>query len=91
MPLTIEREGDRFDLTVTSADRGRFLKTARLHWSPARAPREPDPRVALSFPEREAQAVREPIRLLAAAGAIILIVPSASVAQEARRGSIRPW
>ena len=31
VPLTIEREGDRFDLTVTSADRGRFLKTARLH------------------------------------------------------------
>jgi S1-C subfamily serine protease len=31
VPLTIEREGDRFDLTVTSADRTRFLKAARLH------------------------------------------------------------
>lgn len=31
VPLTVEREGDRFDLTVRSADRGRFLKSARLH------------------------------------------------------------
>ncbi|HEV2559743.1 MAG TPA: S1C family serine protease [Microvirga sp.] len=31
VPLSVEREGDRFDLTVTSGDRGRFLKGARLH------------------------------------------------------------
>jgi S1-C subfamily serine protease len=31
VPLSVEREGDRFDLTVTSADRGRFLKAGRLH------------------------------------------------------------
>ena len=31
VPLTIVREGDRFDVRVTSSDRGRFLKTPRLH------------------------------------------------------------
>ena len=31
VPLTIVREGDRFDVRVTSGDRGRFLKTPRLH------------------------------------------------------------
>jgi S1-C subfamily serine protease len=31
VPLTIEREGDVFDLTVRSGDRGRFLKSAPLH------------------------------------------------------------
>jgi S1-C subfamily serine protease len=31
VPLTLEREGDRFDVIVTSGDRQRFLKTARLH------------------------------------------------------------
>lgn len=31
VPLSVEREGDGFDLTVTSADRGRYLKPARLH------------------------------------------------------------
>jgi len=30
VPLTLEREGDRFDVTVRSADRGRFMKTPRL-------------------------------------------------------------
>ena len=31
VPLTLEREGDVFDLRVTSADRGSFLKRPRLH------------------------------------------------------------
>ena len=31
VPLTLEREGDVFDLRVTSADRRSFLKTPRLH------------------------------------------------------------
>ena len=31
VPLTLEREGDVFDLTIRSGDRGRFLKSARLH------------------------------------------------------------
>lgn len=31
VPLTVEREGDIFDLRVTSADRRSFLKTPRLH------------------------------------------------------------
>jgi S1-C subfamily serine protease len=31
VPLTLEREGDVFDLVVGSADRGRFLKAGRLH------------------------------------------------------------
>lgn len=31
VPLTIVREGDRFDLRVASGDRGRFLKGPRLH------------------------------------------------------------
>ena len=30
VPLTLEREGDRFDVTVTSGDRSRFLKLPRL-------------------------------------------------------------
>ncbi len=30
VPLTLEREGDRFDVTVRSADRGRFMKMPRL-------------------------------------------------------------
>ena len=30
VPLTLEREGDRFDVTVRSADRGRFMKPPRL-------------------------------------------------------------
>ncbi len=30
VPLTLEREGDQFDVTVTSADRNRFMKTPRL-------------------------------------------------------------
>lgn len=30
VPLTLEREGDRFDVAVRSADRGRFMKTPRL-------------------------------------------------------------
>lgn len=30
VPLTLEREGDLFDVTVTSADRSRFLKSPRL-------------------------------------------------------------
>ncbi|MBB4039697.1 S1-C subfamily serine protease [Microvirga flocculans] len=30
VPLSLEREGDRFDVTVRSADRGRFMKTPRL-------------------------------------------------------------
>ena len=30
VPLTLEREGDRFDVTVTSADRNRFMKPPRL-------------------------------------------------------------
>ncbi len=29
--MTLEREGDVFGLVVTSADRGRFMRTARLH------------------------------------------------------------
>ena len=31
VPLTLEREGDVFELRVTSADRGSFLKRPRLH------------------------------------------------------------
>jgi S1-C subfamily serine protease len=31
VPLTLHREGDTFDVTVTSGDRSRFLKTPRLH------------------------------------------------------------
>jgi len=31
VPLAIEREGDAFDVTVTSADRARFLKQPRAH------------------------------------------------------------
>jgi S1-C subfamily serine protease len=31
VPLTLEREEDVFDLTITSADRNRFLKTGRMH------------------------------------------------------------
>ena len=31
VPLTLEREGDVFDLRITSADRGSFLKRPRLH------------------------------------------------------------
>ncbi len=30
VPLTLEREGDTFDVTVRSADRSRFMKTPRL-------------------------------------------------------------
>jgi S1-C subfamily serine protease len=30
VPLTLEREGDTFDVTIRSADRGRFMKTPRL-------------------------------------------------------------
>jgi S1-C subfamily serine protease len=30
VPLTLEREGDTFDVTVRSADRGRFMKGPRL-------------------------------------------------------------
>jgi S1-C subfamily serine protease len=30
VPLTLEREGDMFDVTITSADRGRFMKSPRL-------------------------------------------------------------
>lgn len=30
VPLTLEREGDKFDVTVRSADRGRFMKGPRL-------------------------------------------------------------
>jgi S1-C subfamily serine protease len=31
VPLTLERDGDIFDVSVTSADRDRFLKSSRLH------------------------------------------------------------
>jgi S1-C subfamily serine protease len=31
VPLTLHREGDTFDVTVTSGDRTRFLKAPRLH------------------------------------------------------------
>ena len=31
VPLTLDREGDVFDVTITSSDRGRFLKSAPLH------------------------------------------------------------
>jgi S1-C subfamily serine protease len=31
VPLTVEREGDTFDLSITSADRDRFLRPSRLH------------------------------------------------------------
>ena len=31
VPLTVEREGDKFDLSITSADRDRFLRPSRLH------------------------------------------------------------
>ena len=31
VPLTLEREGDVFDVRVGSADRGQFLKRARMH------------------------------------------------------------
>jgi len=30
VPLTLEREGDTFDVTIRSADRGRFMKTPKL-------------------------------------------------------------
>lgn len=30
VPLTLEREGDTFDVTIRSADRGRFMKLSRL-------------------------------------------------------------
>ena len=30
IPMTLEREGDTFDVTVRSADRGRFMKGPRL-------------------------------------------------------------
>jgi S1-C subfamily serine protease len=30
VPLSVEREGDRFDVTITSADRARFMKSPRL-------------------------------------------------------------
>jgi S1-C subfamily serine protease len=31
VPLLVEREGDRFDVNVTSGDRQGFLKSRRLH------------------------------------------------------------
>jgi S1-C subfamily serine protease len=31
IPLSLEREGDRFDVSITSADRDRFIKPVRLH------------------------------------------------------------
>lgn len=31
VPLTLDREGDIFEVRITSADRQRMLKTARLH------------------------------------------------------------
>ncbi len=31
VPLTLEREGDVFDVRVTSADRSQFSKAVRLH------------------------------------------------------------
>ena len=31
VPLTLEREGDVFDVRITSAERGQFLKRSRLH------------------------------------------------------------
>jgi S1-C subfamily serine protease len=31
VPLTVEREGDKFELSITSADRNRFLRPSRLH------------------------------------------------------------
>lgn len=31
VPLTLEREGDVFDITVRSGDRGSYLKPVRLH------------------------------------------------------------
>jgi S1-C subfamily serine protease len=31
IPLSLEREGDAFDLRITSADRNRFIKPPRLH------------------------------------------------------------
>jgi S1-C subfamily serine protease len=31
VPLTLYREGDRFDVSVTSSDRAKFLKAPRLH------------------------------------------------------------
>jgi S1-C subfamily serine protease len=31
VPLTLHREGDTFDVVVTSGDRNRFLKSPRLH------------------------------------------------------------
>ncbi len=31
VPLTLDREGDVFDVRITSADRARFLKSASLH------------------------------------------------------------
>ena len=30
-PLTLNREGDVFDVAITSRDRRRFLKTPKLH------------------------------------------------------------
>jgi S1-C subfamily serine protease len=31
VPLTLHREGDTFEVTITSGDRNRFLKAPRLH------------------------------------------------------------
>ena len=31
VPLTLNREGDVFDVDITSRDRRRFLKTPKLH------------------------------------------------------------
>jgi S1-C subfamily serine protease len=31
VPLTIDREGDAFDVTVTSGDRNRYLRSPSLH------------------------------------------------------------
>jgi S1-C subfamily serine protease len=31
IPLTLEREGDRFDVSITSADRSRLIRPRRLH------------------------------------------------------------
>lgn len=31
VPLTLEREGDRFEVSITSADRDRFIRPSRIH------------------------------------------------------------
>jgi hypothetical protein len=31
VPLTLNREGDVFEVRITSSDRGKFLKAAPLH------------------------------------------------------------